>query len=104
MIATSLFGSAPWSPLPLTVEVTAQIGDGAVAVDAAGDVAEAVGGGRPGEAGPVVRRRCCRSGSRRPCTACRGSGRLERVGELPGRPLTSTHFCSPAVVWAAAFV
>ncbi len=25
MIMTSLFGSAPWSPLPLTVEVIAQI-------------------------------------------------------------------------------
>ena len=25
VIATSLFGSAPWSPLPLTVEVIAQI-------------------------------------------------------------------------------
>ena len=25
VIATSLFGSAPWSPLPLTVEVMAQM-------------------------------------------------------------------------------
>jgi hypothetical protein len=25
VMATSLFGSAPWSPFPLTVEVTAQI-------------------------------------------------------------------------------
>ncbi len=25
VISTSLFGSAPWSPLPLTVDVTAQI-------------------------------------------------------------------------------
>ena len=52
--ATRRLGSAPWSPLPLTVEVMAVDGDFAVAVDEAGDVADAVGCGRPGQVGGGV--------------------------------------------------
>ena len=76
---------------------------GAVAVDAARDVAQAVGRRRPRQA---RRPGCSRSDSRGPCTAARGSARSGACRRASTTPAvgSNTHFCRPAVVCAAASV
>src|SRR5262249_10566603 len=102
VIVTSLFGSAPWSPLPLTVDVMAYL----VAVPSpfttpvrlrrpsvAGAHGSSVAGLLPvGYPGTVY-------GTPRFRPACNVYTSIH----LPWMA-SKIHFCNPAVFWAAAFV